>query len=469
MTTTPSSNHISDFRKQRRTDSRADKPDRFPGFDLNEDSTTPSLRKRRRQAYTKLIHLFLQNTKNRLETIRDVIKDESEVHFRLTRPPAGEQFIGDSMENNDEIRYSDEENRQFIDFAFADAIGEQETNAKIQNENRENAAQTYLNSLFEAVGYRRITTTTPNPNDNGEGNIVARYLINPLLSAWNSTRDRFNLYNENNDNDDNNNSDIDGSVNNAQTTIFRVNFFDNRDNIKPKMHTNSVSNMNKEPNENRVDNFNYSLPLIQLMTNNVTNVMLTNETTTMTTTTTTTSLEVNANKVNVSQNMLDVEYIGDDHVMKKPRNTVTTNAEDAATAFQNAFLKYSNYMQHPMEYAKFNINTKLTKDNSNEMKSDKLLNGNDIFVGNLFDTNSSHIQVVPGKKLKANESLDENVTIVASNSIDIDGGIESNGKSFSENVGILVLEIFGTVIGMTWRAISEIPNYFNSQNQNDDA
>lgn len=465
MTTTPSSSHISDFRQQKRTDSRADKPDVFPGFDLHVDSPTLSPRKRRRQAYSKLIRLFLQNTRDRLETIRDVIKDESELHFRLAPPPPDQldSSVGDSTGQMAKIRFAsennddddDDENRQFIDLAFADATNSHES-AKIvtvENESRDMVTQTYLNSLFAAIGYSRITTT-PSPierNETLQGNIISRYLINPLLSAWNSTRDRFKLNNANADDDStlNDNNAMDG-----ETTIFRVNFFDNTD-IKSKMHTNSNSNTNKDPNENRVDNFNYSLPLIQLTANNVTSVIPTNETT----------MPANANKVNGSQSMLDNDYIVVDHIGsdKKPRNAPANTVKDAAAAFRNAFLKYSNYMQHPMEYAKFNTsnasNAQFTQDNFNEMKSDKLLDGG-FFTTNLFDANSSHIQVVPSKKLKINGSMSESTTI-ANN---FDDNIESNTKSFAENAGILILEIFGTVIGMTWRAVSDIPHYFQANN-----
>lgn len=468
MTTTPSSRHISDFRQQKRTDSRADKPDVFPGFDL--DSPTPSPRKRRRQAYSKLIRLFLQNTRDRLETIRDVIKDESELHFRLARPLGVETDVNaaSAMGQMAKIRFAgenndDDANRQFIDLAFADATDSHES-AKIvsvENESSDKVTQTYLNSLFAAIGYNRITTTPSSPIDGTEtlqGNIISRYLINPLLSAWNSTRDRFNWNNANADDDRTLN---DNNATDGETTIFRVNFFDNTD-IKTKTHTNSSSsNTNKDPNPNRVDNFNYSLPLIQLTANNVTSVMPTNETT----------MQANANKVNGSQSILDNDDIGVDHNGndKKPRNAPATAAaadtvkDAAAAAFRNAFLKYSNYMQHPMEYAKFNTTSeyaKFTQDHFDEMKSDKLLDGG-FFASDLFDTNSSHIQVVPSKKLNINESLSESAT----SANNVDDNIESNTKTFAENAGILILEIFGTVIGATWRAVADIPNYFQATNQ----
>lgn len=459
MTTTPSSSHISDFRKQKRTDSRADKPDVFPGFDLQVDSTTPSSRKRRRQAYSKLIRLFLQNTKDRLENIRDIIKDESELHFRMIRPSSDDELT-ESIERNTEIKFSDDENRQFIDFAFADTTND--NREKNENDDRDNASQTYLNSLFAAVGYRRITTTS-NPIESDEmtqSNHIARYLLNPLLNAWAFTRERFT-------NGANNTAiDYDDRNNNDHTSIFRVNFFDNQ----PKMHTNLTTNVsNKEHNENNVNNFNYSLPLTQHTSKNVTSVMQTTNETRATAEMIT--ITKNANKVNPSSE-LDVDYNNEHHGSdKKPRNTLRNRnsvEEAAAEAFRNAFLKYSNYMQDSTEDAQFDTvtvrNMQFEQNNSNEMKSDKLLDGA-FFTGNLFDTNSSHIQIVPNKKQKINGSISENVDINFENN----DSIESTKKSFGEKSAVLLLEIFGTVIGMTWRAVSEIPNYFNTQTQNGNA
>ncbi|XP_031626082.1 uncharacterized protein LOC116342558 [Contarinia nasturtii] len=455
LTTTPPSSHISDFRKQKRTDSRADKPDMFPGFDLQLDSTTPSARKRRRQAYSKLIRLFLQNTKDRLDTIRDVIKDEGESNFRMAQPQSDD--LTESMELNADIRFSDDENRQFIDFAFADATDDNQE--KMENNGIEHASQTYLNSLFAAIGYSRITTT-PKPiesNETTQSNTIARYFINPLLSAWDFTRQRFNL-----DGASNSDADFDENdeINGHTSSIFRVNFFE------PQIRTNFTSVTNKESNENNVNNFNFSLPLTQHTSNNVTNVMQTTIKTTTTATMTTMMVEENANKVNANRSSApDVDYNNDHHGSdKKPRNTLKNrnSVEDAAEAFRNAFLKYSNYMQDSTEDANIDTvtveNVQFEQNNSNEMKSDKLLDGAR-FAGILLDANSSHIQMVPNKKLKTNGSMSENVI----NNFENDDNTELTAKSFGEKSAVLLLEIFGTVIGMTWRAVSEIPNYFNAQ------
>lgn len=456
MTTTPSSSHISDFRQQKRTDSRADKPDMFPGFDFQIDSPTPSPRKRRRQAYSKLIRLFLQNTRDRLDTIRDVIKDESELHFRLIRPQSEAviETFGNSMPRNQPIRFleesNDEQKRQFIDFAFADATKslENESSDSSANGRSENAAQTYLNSLFAAVGYSRITTT-PRPEPSQE-TFLSRYVFNPLLSVWNSTRNAFFA------NNGNNVKIVDDDMpSENESASLRADFSNNLNIPKANMRNNVSNSTNIQTSKS-----NNSLPLIQITTNNVTNVLIANDT----------IIETNENRVNVSQITLDTvnsslnasdDQIGGD---RKPRNTVPGTAEDAVTAFRGAFLRYSKdapdstLLEHSNEYKE---DLELQENHSNGLQSSKLIDTT-VFSGNLFDDNStSHIQVVPGKKDITTEFANE-ITTAAST---IDENTETNVKSFGENAGILILEIFGTVIGLTWRAIREIPNYFRS-NQN---
>lgn len=440
---------------------------------MHEDQPTLSPRKRRRQAYSKLIRLFLENTRERLDTIRDVIKDESELHFRLTSTPLNEiskMKSNDLMTPNNEMQLSDgnsdTQNRHFIDFAFADAtnINESSGGEKVESATADNSRE-YLNSLFAAVGYSRITTTTPNPmeyDETSHNSIISRYFLKPVLSIWNTTRQRFYSNNENDKSSFNENN----STSDRQTAVFRVNFTPN-DTIKPKIHTNLKNTSNNMPHENRADNFNYYLPLIwRIVTNNVTSVMPTNETT---------PKIDNRNNMNASNSMLDVDYIGDDRTSnaKKTRNTHNFSTEDAAAAaFRIAFLKYSNSMQHSMEYAKtnksnvpfirFDRNATSTQDNLNiGMTSGKLLDGT-FLTSNLFDTNSSYIQIVPNKKRKTNNSMGESITI----SDGFDDSVKLNDKSFGKNAGILILEIFGTIIGMTWQAISEIPNYFQHHNSN---
>lgn len=422
----------------------------FPGFDFQIDLPTPSPQKRRRQAYSKLIRLFLQNTKDRLDEIRDVIKDESESHYKLNRPQNDKiQSTDDSMSKSDSFQFSEENNdeqkRKFIDFAFGDATSTSDESEVTNSVNNDDAAKTYIKSLFAAVGYSRMTTT-PAPTTQQE-NIFARFVLNPLFNAWNATRERLYLVNGNN-------SEMGDTTSAAgQSAVFHVDFFDNHGYSREKNQNNFK---NKSITDIGRDKSNESLPLIQITSNNVTNVLITNDT----------IVETIENKVNVSQTTLDAVYINGDHVGgdKKPRNTFAGTVDDAAAAFRGAFLRYSKH--HPngtrnvSRDHEHGENLRNSKTHLNEERSNKFIDGT-LFAGNLFDGNSSHIQVVPGKKNKTNELMNEITTI----SNDFDETPNVTARSFGENAGILILEIFGTIIGMTWRAISDIPNYFGS-NQN---
>lgn len=450
---------------QRKTDSRADKPDTFPGFDLHDDSTTLSPRKRRRQAYSKLIRLFIENTRDRLETIRDVIKDESELHFRLTQPQNDASSDIIETKTNGKIWYSnendDEENRKFIDLAYTDA-----TNSDESANNANDVTQTYLNSLFAAVGYSRVTSTTSAPviveqNDMPQDSIITRYILNPLFRIWYSALEP----SETTETDEL--IDIESNVNsaNSKTHITQV-FFDNNDNdTESKMQTKhqNTNKMDEEVNESRINNFNYSLPLIQLSPNNDEN----------TTIAMALLLDDKDNMNNVNINRSNVHNVTVDDTQnksnKKPRNTAKSTIEEAASAFQNAFYKYSNNIQRPMENSKHgmsdaavsNVNERLT--DAKTVYSNELLDG-ELFVGNIFDANAStNIQVVASKKQKPHEFVENqhNDGIIIANSNETTATM----KSFSANAGILILEMFGTVIGMTWHAIAQIPNYLNGNTE----
>lgn len=432
LTTTPSSSHIIDYRKQRRTDSRADKPDVFPGFDLHEDSTIPSPRKRRRQAYSQLIRLFIQNTRDRLDTIRDVIKDESELHFHMTKPS------GEAHKNIDGQDYflngnDDRANRQFIDLAFSDASMNDEkpaNMAQFNNENMENSLRTYLNSLFAAVGYSRVATTS-SPFEIDDANIVTRYVLSPIFRLWFKAREQFNFNSgENNENDTHGNS----------AAKFDVNFPNVNDN-NSDMHSSDESETNPKTN--------YSLPFKIQSLNNETSVF------------------VNNSNVYRSKS-IDALSQSENQRIKYNENETFSVEEAAATAFQKAFYKETSDMD-PMKQKQQNHNNnnqsnalaqnaELIGFNKNE--NSELLLSNDLLFGRLFDRNSSNIQVMQleNSKLDRINSDDGDFKRVA--------GIETNKKGFGENAGILALEILGTVVGSAWKALSQIPNYLMGQKEN---
>lgn len=415
LTTTPSSTHIIDYRKQRRTDSRAEKPDVFPGFDFHEDSTTPSPRKRRRQAYSQLIRLFIQNTRDRLDTIRDVIKDESELHFHMTKPSSQtrENINGQAhfLNGND-----DSANRQFIDLAFTDASMNDEKPANIaqfSNEDVKNSSRTYLNSLFAAVGYSRIATT-PSPSEINDGNIITRYVLSPIFKLWFKTREHFNS-GENDENGTHGNS----------STEFDVNFANDDDESETNQKT------------------SYSLPFMIPSLNNETSVF------------------VNNSDVYRSESIDAFSQNKNERFIYNEKDIYSVE-EVAATAFQNAFYKeisdmdqikqkHNNKSNAPFQSVKL---MRFDKNKNNELMS------TDLLLSRSIDRNSSNIQVVPSKKSKPDQISSEDGAFKRV------AGIASNEKGFAENAGILVLEILGTVVGSAWKALTQIPNYLMSPREN---
>lgn len=428
LTTTPSSSHIIDYRKQRRTDSRADKPDMFPGFDFHEDSTTPSPRKRRRQAYSQLIRLFIQNTRDRLDTIRDVIKDESELHFHMTKSPGETHTNVNGQAHFHNGNDDSSANRQFIDLAFIDASMNDEKSANIaqlSNANVENSSRTYLNSLFAAVGYSRITTT-PSPSEIDDDNIITRYVLSPIFKLWFQMREHFNFNSGANDEND---------THGNSATEFVVNFPNDDDNND--MHRNDESETNRKTS--------YSLPFMIRSLNNETSVF------------------VNNSDVHGSKSIDALSQQENERFMYNENETYSVE-EVAATAFHKAFSKETSDM-HQMKQNQQKYNNKSNAPQSAQLiRFDKNQNnelmGKDLLFERLFDRNSSNIQVVASKKSKLDRisSEDGDFKRVA--------GIETNKKGFGENAGILVLEILGTVVGSTWKALSQIPNYLMGQKEN---
>lgn len=474
LTTTPPTSHVSDFRGQRKTDSRADKPDTFPGFDLHEDGTTVSPHKRRHQAYSKLIQLFIVNTKDRLETIRDVIKDESELHVRLVQPPymeTGANANGNGDGKNDKIRFLEETNyasqRQFIDTAYG---AENDANEMANDGN--NVTQTYLNSLFAAIGYSRITptstttTTTAAPIIMEQDNLIARYVLNPLFRIWYSALPM-------SDPGEHQQNDVElirtapltrTEHRKRPTPALKINDGNivDMDTIT-KMKSDRL--MDKTVNGSYVDGFNYRVPLVRLSSNS------TNATVPMASLDDIFDVEVDGMN-NVSHGELKRSNANDDIKSLVSRPLPSVAIHDAASAFRNAFYKYSNYMQRPILHrssgnvshtaAVTSVSGKLSETHSES--STDLLDAN-VILGNIADAKPGHIQVIRAKQHRPHENAatdgyvddglaEERTEATATEPL-------SAPNSFGENAGVLIFEMIGTVAGMTWNALTQLPTYWN--------
>lgn len=480
-----------------------------------EEATQPSARKRRRQAYSKLIRAFLQKTRDRLETIRDVIKDERELHFQLgkstdelgeknTDNRKNEKIIVFASSNDDN---DDNENQQFANFASTDSEYIGDDAGKSGNK----VTQQYLTSLFNAIGYRRITTVQPNIHNEmvaTHDNIVTRYLVNPLLSVWQTARERFNFngmleVNENENTERHN-------ENSQSDDLFRINLFangkpalwkvaqNNENSATTKTDEKLLKNEAKQNfNENNEMSFsssnssNLQPPLVVLnMDNNTGSVIQAindNDTESQII-----LFEIESNGTNngshYDENM-GAEHANNSEKIARHTDSQQSTVEVAALAFQNAFYKHSNHMV-------FNI----LKKNEDATETTPLQNGKDLrtnneplinanlIVGSLIDDDTSHIQVVPPKHLthhknetkaiEANDEVDEpNVDVVTFEAVtrnDSDNNENANthadtNKSFGEQAAVLALEILGTIVGQTWQALRQIPNYFNNMNMDSGA
>lgn len=466
LTTTPSASHISDFRQQRRSDSRADKPDTFPGFDSEHITLSP--RKRRHQAYSQLIRGFLEKTRERLETIRDVVREEKQLRFRLRT---------DEPENESEKLYSVDDEVSIFEFTNPDGNDDEIANDDVSHFSPIPSTYTpsvpakYFSSLLGAIGFSRVVsspTNTPaitsenqNVQENGSGNwaagdgILATYLFNPVLGIWNSAREKINF----NLNGRMANNATDAPSDNSDELQLSILYADS-DTV-----SGSGNAKTDEHSRNGNDNVN-QLPLLPLLStessyNNDTeieNKPLSNNGIT--------TLDDTHNNITVDGSRI--------HNNNK-RNAPSSNIERAARAFQNAFFKYSNYM--PTTSTSSNNTSTSTHDATTASVHGQVLGPSsklkyvhssadtdgDGLLANFLDDNRSNIQIVPSEKSKMNETATVRTTSAA-----VDGADKQpNSKRQSlENAGILALEMFGTVVGLTWGAFSHLQSYFNSNRDN---
>lgn len=486
LTTTPSASHISDFRQQRKTDSRADKPDTFPGFDLEDITLSP--RKRRRQAYSQLIRGLLEKTRERLETIRDVVKDEKQLRFQLRADESQNEF-GKVRDIDDEVSIfefidPDAHDGGPIQFTLSNENDDASHVTPISSTYTSSVPQKYFSSLLGAIGFNRVMASQPitadaiakssNMPENGSdgngfgGGIFATYLFNPVLDIWHSARKKFNfnlngggeVANEANDTDGDENSDE------LQLTIVYA----------------------SDGNENENDNINQSLlvPYPLAVESSYTSDDSQIENMPSSNNGNTKHDDTDAHKHNITIDIGGVVVDANDAIRKdnnaatirmhnnNKRNVPASEIERAAQAFQNAFFKYSNYMPATTMPSSLshNVSTSVHAGTNMHGPSNKSTSVHNAVGGiddngllaNFLDDSRSNIQIVPSGKSKTNESTASTATAAA----DADDRHHPNPKRQSvESAGILILEMFGTVIGLTWGAFSHVQSYFNNNRNNE--
>lgn len=464
LTTTPSYSHISNFRHQPRTDSRADKPDTFPGFDLT-DEATPSPRKRRRQAYSQLLRMFIEKTRERLETIRDVVKDERGLHFQLIHPDEGDYTDGNRP--NSQLRALDFEgsgSSEVIDFRGNGAIQSDiviESNGASQVDNNPNLPQKYFSSLLTAIGFKRIPKKPVNKSAkqmNAENSsVLTTYLLNPILNIWHRARDRLNF--------NSNYRQIDNKQNDMEKNPFaKITLNSSVNNTATKLNSNAKSARNDTNDVQQPIVIDEGVVLVETM------IITTKTPTSLSSNDKSKSLPFKLSANISTSNNKDDDDNDDDYVdgninidemnSTENNNNNQTNAntnetsafndviqnadssvQKAATAFQNAFLKYANY--NPSNVMKTNA----TNGSETFEQLNALPNG---LLDGFLNDQMSNIQVIPLENY-GNHSMHSS-NDVQSTSI--------------ETAGIYVLEIFGTVIGLAWGAFGQIQNWLDNSGNN---
>lgn len=473
LTTTPSASHISDFRQQRRSDSRADKSSTFPGYDLEYVTLSP--RKRRHQAYSQLIRGLLEKTRERLETIRDVVKEEKQLRFHLRT---------DEHENDAAKLYSVDDEVSIFEFTNPDGNDDENGNDDVSHFSPIPSTYTsavprkYFSSLLSAIGFNRVMSSSANTSDsmtknqnvqeNGSGDgIFATYLFNPVLGIWDSARKKFN-FNLNGRNGDaaNVNNATDAHDDNSDELQLTILYTDS-DTVRGSASGNAK---NTEYNGNGNDNINQLpllLPLLSAESSYNNDTKIENMP----------SSNNDITKLNSTHNNISVD--GSRMHNNNKRNAPSSNIERAAHAFQNAFFKYSNYM--PTTSTSSNNTSTSTHDAtatnvhgqvlgpSNKLKyvHNAVGTDGDGLLANFLDDTPSNIQIVASEKSKMNGTVTATTTTTTSSAAANGNDKHPNSKRQSlESAGILVLEMFGTVIGLTWGAFSHLQSYFNNNRNN---
>lgn len=484
LTTTPSSSHISDFRLQRRTDSRADKPDTFPGFDLEDVTLSP--RKRRRQAYSQLIRGLLEKTRERLETISDVIKEEKQLRFHLRSDDSESAKVRDVDEEVTIFEFTDPDASDGEPLRFTLDTGSDDSSP--DSTYTSSVHRKYFSSLLSAIGFNRVISSpsvTPdaaaknqNEPDSVSAGIFATYLFNPVLDIWHAARKKINFkFNEcNDDAGDAANSANDADDDTSDELQLTIVYADS--------DTVDANAKNDASNTTESDNFNQLLARVSAESSYSDDSKIEN----MPSTNNGISKFNDKNNITIDGNVNvgdanDGIAINNDTRMhnNNKRNAPASHIERAAQAFQNAFYKYSNYMPtmsasatnnattstHDVTATATNVHGQVLGPSSNKSKSvhnaggDGGGDGNGL-LANFLDDSRSNIQIVPSGKTD-----ETTMTPTTATAADVDDKQQPSWKHQSlESAGILVLEMFGTVIGLTWGAFSHVQSYFNNHTNN---
>lgn len=377
------SSHISDFRKQPRSDSRADRPDTFPNFDLTaaETVTTPTVApphvKTTAERYSEIFGKIIGNTSQRVSKIIKNVEQRRETRHRLRELEA-------------EVQRRMSTTTEFKGLSLDDTSDEEDDDKPVSIENVQ-PPKLFPFSLSR-IDFNNLRGLTEAHKQNIRNKIAtsAAHLINPLFHIW---------------------------------------FAATRQNLNANNSQNPMSKQQQLNDDDGVENIR--------------------------TTFTSTPTDVVASTAQAVEIFNDALVQHTTTAPFDPHQSPNGNDDDSTTiaaelAFHNAFYKYSNLMSR--EYYK-NV-----KSDDIQSRTDDSVNAT--IVDDIPLTVVSHFNHVP-RYPSANvdfpiERVDE-VTPADGNN----GGDYSNN---AENVGIFVLEIFGTIVGLGWGAFSQIQSFFTPQN-----
>lgn len=475
LTTTPSTSHISNFRNQPRSDSRADKPDTFSGFDLQDDiNTTPSAVLKRRQAYSHLLRMFIQKTRERLETIREVARHERALaHAKklaamnginngdagintISAEDTSTETIEITLGNGDEDDDDDEEVKAYLNQL------EMATEAT-SDVNNESVPRRYFTTLLSTAGLQRVVDQqrqTEAPTQ--PVGFITAYVYHPLLNLWQTARNNFNL---------------------NYLNIVNRSAIEDETNNSPVITEPDASNA-ADNNENNGEEIAFNSPDKSLNGS---------------------SSVVNARNANPSS-PFKLNVNSAPHSMKEVTKE-KSHFERAALVFQNAFYKYAaggggdgddgsgsdssgvasasnstdvsdddgddgsadnvDIVAHDVETNENGLTERITKVAA-DMGAAKSLSFIDLRRGEVdFGTpnNTTYLNGYVNNDSTTTTSTDSpNIQIIPSHenlALKLSNGSMIAVPNAAESAGIYVLEVVGSVVGLTWGAVSQIQNWFN--------
>lgn len=363
--------------------------------------------------------MFIQKTRERLETIREVAKNErtlSSANRLVQNSPqdASDNSVFDdenSTDSSEFIGLSLDEDEDGSD-ASDDPIFFLEAATGSPDSDNDSVPRRYFSTLLSTVGLKQVSHSPraeplrqePAPS------VVATYLFNPLVDFWHATRKNFNL-----------------NYRNADSTTNVVNAAENND---------SGIAFNPPDNSTGADGLNSSNDVV-----------------------------VNANTANHSLPFklnVNTASVKDENDGTKD----SSHIERAALAFQNAFYKYSNNNGGRMDAEEVDSLETATPAVNNVgvgvAAATRLVDDVLARSVNAVAQNDSGIDHNGNSSVTTTES--PNIQIIQSHQ-SLAATQQSNGGMMApnpaESAGIYVLEIVGTVVGLTWGAFSQIQNWLN--------